>query len=125
MAERTYGGARRISVNTRPKSGSKSQRPARRRNTPTRNAVVFSEPLKHHSTTNFPLFSNNLVAKKPPVPQATKLAQVSERNQQLVSHIPRTRACLRALKSPTPVEVPSSVSNSQVSLSSVSGEPYR
>lgn len=120
MAERSYGGVNRISVNTRPKSGSKSQRPARRRKTPTSNAVVFSERSKHHSSTNFPLFSNNLVAKKPPVPQETKLAEVSARNQQLVSHVPRTRAYFRAVRSPTPVEVPSSVTSSQISLSSVS-----
>ncbi|XP_053405871.1 uncharacterized protein LOC123565371 [Mercenaria mercenaria] len=125
MSERTYGGARKISINSRPKSGSKSQRPARRRHTPSSNAVVFSESSKHHSSTNFPLFSNNLVARKPPVTQAAKLAQVSARNQQLVGHVPRTRAYLRAIRSPAPVEEPPPVTSSQMSLSSVSSKPSK
>lgn len=128
MAERSGGsGKQRISMNLRPRSNPKTQRPTRRRSTPTSNQVVlgdssqrsgrrrpafvqkeviFADPTRHHSTTNFPLFSSNLVAKTPKIPQATKLAHVSARNQQLINHVPSTHPYHAVTtRSPTPVEV--------------------
>ncbi|KAL4227374.1 hypothetical protein ACF0H5_012817 [Mactra antiquata] len=104
MSGRSRTGDKKISLTLRPRSSSRSRRPARRRRTPTNNEVVFANPAKHHASTNFPLFSNNLVAKKPQVLQKAHVPQVPSKNKVLVSH---QRPPTKVRVSPTPVEVPS------------------
>lgn len=108
MSGRTLTGDGKITLALRPRSNSKSRKPTRRRRTPTNNEVVFANPAKHHVSTNFPLFSNNLVAKKPQVAQKSNVATLSCKNKQITHH---QRTTSNAAKSPTPVEVPSRFPN--------------
>ncbi|WAR00458.1 hypothetical protein MAR_024830 [Mya arenaria] len=124
MGDRTLGAARKISVTLRPRSASKNQKPTRRRTTPTSNAVIFADPAKHHASTSFPLFSNNLVAKKPPVPQLTTGTSDSTKSKQSlsVSHASKARLTKRGQVSPTPVEQVTSksdINNVRVSVNPV------
>lgn len=112
MAEKTYGGARHISVTLRPRSSSRSRKTARRRFTPTRNAVVSQDsstpkPAHFHSSTNFPLFSSLSSGKaKPPVPQTSKSG--SGRQKVTTTHLAKPQPSGRGQRSPTPVEIDAS-----------------
>lgn len=110
MEDKTYGGARRISVTLRPRSSSRSRKTTRRRFTPTRNAVVLQDnpnPKQGHlhSSTNFPLFSSlNLIGgrSKPPIPQPPKAG--GTRQKITTGLVPKSQSSSRGQKSPTPVE---------------------
>lgn len=105
MEDKTYGGARRISVTLRPRSSSRSSKTTRRRFTPSRNAVVVQDnpnPRQGHlhSSTNFPLFSSlNLIAgrSKPPIPEPKKAGGSRQRVTIGLLHS-------RDRRRPTPVE---------------------
>lgn len=107
MEDKTYGGARRISVTLRPRSSSRSNKTTRRRFTPSRNAVVVQDNSNPnpkqghlHSSTNFPLFSSlNLIAgrSKPPIPEPKKTGGSRQRVTIGLLHS-------RDRRRPTPVE---------------------
>ena len=108
MEGRGNGGARKISIGSRPKSGAKQRKPVRRRYTPTSNAVIFPNNPKRaqptHSSTNFPLFSDSASLTSPQIPQAVKLNQVSSRHRQSVTHFHVQNSQKNGTNSPTPVE---------------------
>ena len=105
MEDKTYGGARQISVTLRPRSSSRSRKTNRRRFTPSRNAVVLQDnpkPAHLHSSTNFPLFSSlNLIRSKPPVPSKTG----GSKQKTTTGHLPKPQSSAKSQRSPTPVEV--------------------
>jgi len=107
MADGNYGRARKITVTLRPRSASKPNRPSRRKTYPASNAVIFSDPAKNHVATSFPLFSSNLVAKKPPIQKSnrgTNESNLQTKQAQSVRNTSRTRLTRREQSSPTPVE---------------------
>ena len=108
MEGRGQGRARKISIGARPRSGAKQRKPARRQYTPTSNAVVFPNSSKHgqpaHSSTNFPLFSENACVINPNITQTAKLNEVSNKHRQSVTHLVVQDARKKDDSSPTPVE---------------------
>ena len=124
MEDKTYGGARQISVTLWPRSSSRSRKTTRRRFTPSRNAVVLQEnpkPAHLHSSTNFPLFSSlSLIRSKPPVPTKTG----GNKQKTTTGIFPKPRSSRKGQRSPTPVEVDSSkvrgIDEQRVSVSSLS-----
>lgn len=125
MAEKSSGGARKITVTLRPRSAAKNQRPTRRKQVTGTKDVVFSDTSKNHNSTSFPLFSSNLLSKKPPAAYNKKPQHESTTSKQsvVVNHASRIRLQPGEAKSPTPVEQVTSssdINSSHISLSSVS-----
>lgn len=122
MAEKSFGGTKKISVTLRPRSAAKTQKPGRRKQAATSTAAVFADPTKHHSATSFPLFSSNLLAKKPPPAQSKSQSNEATRTKQsiTVNHATRLKFHSSDARSPTPVEQSTSHTDTQLSLSSVS-----
>lgn len=127
MAEKSGGGggARKISLAFRPRSAAKTTKPSRRKQATATNTVVLADPSKQHASTSFPLFSSNLLSKRPPATLSKKQLGDAACSKQsvIVNHAARTRLQGGQSYSPTPVEQATSTNelrSSHISLSSVS-----
>ncbi|KAH3713463.1 uncharacterized protein LOC127857777 [Dreissena polymorpha] len=102
MAERI---SKKSSVTLRPRSSSKTRKSTRVKSNSSSNAIIFADPARHHGNSMFPIFSNNLVSKKPSVSsKGHGNAEANVKQLLTVSQATRSRFNKREQYSPTPVE---------------------